>query len=763
MTWLALYFVPVDSEGYPSQIGHYRLVEQLGAGGMGVVFLAEDQRLRRRVALKLIRDDVNDPEARARLTREARLAASVSHPAICQVLELGEWNEQPFLVMEFLAGEPLAARLLRERLSPSQASRIALCVVDALSVLHGHGIVHRDLKPSNIFLSPAGVKLLDFGLARPLERISAETTTVLTQAGTFVGTPHYAAPEQLTGADVDARADLFSAGVVLFEMLAGRPPFSGSTLPALMHSVMYDAPPVLTGSPAIAALDRVLHRALAKSPRERYATADELAGDLRALLPLLEGDRVAEARAVLRLAVLPFRLLRPDPEIEYLRISLADALVSSLLGRESLVVRSLLKTAAYANVLPDLRTVATDLAVDVVLTGSLLRSNDQIALHAELVSVPGGDLYWTHSTQAPLYQVLDLHDDLAQRVISSLPLSSRDQAHKPAKGPASPKAFDLYLRGMQLRMESSSWHQARSFFEEALELDPGFAAAWAECGRLNRILGKYENPADLQRAESALRKALELDPDSGAAHCYYAQLEIDLGRVGTSLLRLLERVRQRKAEPHVYAALVHACRYGGLLQESVTAHHYARRLDPTITTSVLHTYYMKGDFVRVIDEAYQGSDPLIARVLGAMGRETEAIAAARREETRFATMPMLRAFSTGLRAAFQGQTEEALAALEPFESFGFTDGEGWLYVAEIYARLAHLERACAALQRAIDAGFVCLPAFARDPYLAPLRNTSLWPALMEQGRSKQLSVAEEFLRADGRKLLGLSETYSTQA
>ena len=246
----------------PSQINHYRVRRVLGQGGMGVVYLAEDERLGRDVALKVLRDSSSDPSARLRLVREARIAAGISHPLICQVFELGEWNNQPFIAMELIDGEPLAARLSGGPLPAADALQIAVAVVDALGVLHRRGVIHRDLKPSNVFVTDTGVKVLDFGLARPVA--SAHADTAITNSGIFLGTPRYAAPEQLLGDEVDERADLFSAAVMLFEMLAGRPPFSGKTLAAIAQSVLHDTPPVLTGSPAISAADRILHRALSK-------------------------------------------------------------------------------------------------------------------------------------------------------------------------------------------------------------------------------------------------------------------------------------------------------------------------------------------------------------------------------------------------------------------------------------------------------------------------------------------------------------------
>ena len=740
--------------GRGERIGHYRLVRRLGEGGMGVVHEAFDERLERRVALKLLRHDAADPSAEERLIREARVAARVVHPLICQVYDLGEVDGRPFIAMELVDGESLAERLARGPLPPADALRTAAAILDALAVLHGHGIVHRDLKPSNVFLCRSGIKLLDFGLARPLQPPNDVTGQPLTAAGMFVGTPQYASPEQLSGGAIDARSDLFSAAVVAFEMLAGRPPFAGSTLPALAHAVLYDAPPVLTGAPAVIAADRMLHRALAKAAADRYATSEAFAADLRSALALVESGQTVEARPILRLAVLPFRQLKPDADTDYLGPSLADALVSSLAGLESLVVRSTLKSARYAQPPLDLDRIASDLAVDVVLTGTLLAARGRVRVTGELVAAPAGDVWWSHVTDASPDGVLELHDDLARRVLAALPLSARDRGTPRARA-GSERAFELYLRGMQLRAEAGAWRQAHAFFVQSLDCDPGFAAAWAERGRIERVLGKFGDPSQLARAEASLRQALELDPDSGAAQYYLAQHEIGLGRVGDSLARLLERGWQRRAEPHVYAGLVHACRYGGLLDASLAAHRAAVRLDPTVATSVLHTYYHQGAFEQALDELHRSSDPIEARLLGAMGRTAEAIPAAEREEVRYAAIPLLRAFATALRAGLQGRADEARESMRPFEHRPNSDGEMLFYVAEVDALVGDTDRAFERLDQAVDSGFLCAAAFERDTYLAPLRATTAWAPFMARVTAAQAEVWRVFDQHRGRALLGL--------
>src|SRR5688572_25355931 len=335
-------------------IGHYAITGTLGEGGMGVVYKARDEKLGRTVAIKMIRGALDEPAARDRLVREARSAASLNHPAICQLYEIGEEDGELFLAMELLQGESLATRIARGPIAVSEIVSTAIGMLAGIDALHKQGLIHRDLKPSNIFLTPHGVKLLDFGLTCSTQPLGDDTFARLTVPGTVVGTPQYAAPEQLGGDAVDTRTDLFAAGAVLYEMLAGKPPFSGKSTVEVFHAIMFEQPAVLTGGPAVAALDRVASRALAKRPAERYQTADAMTQDLRSALVLSDSGSAASAHAVTRLIVLPFRVLRPDAETDFLAFSLADAVTSGLSGLQSLVVRSSLAASRFASDAPDL-------------------------------------------------------------------------------------------------------------------------------------------------------------------------------------------------------------------------------------------------------------------------------------------------------------------------------------------------------------------------------------------------------------------------
>src|SRR5579864_2863066 len=456
----------------PDRIGPYQITAKLGEGGMGVVFHAQDTRLNRAVALKMIRDQVADDDLRKRFLREAQSAARVSHPSICRLYDIGEQDGRSFLVMELLEGESLACRLSRGPIQLPEAVQVALSMLSALSALHRCSILHRDLKPSNVFLSTQGVKLLDFGLAKPIapeHDPASETATDITREGVIAATPRYASPEQITGKPLDSRSDLFSTAAVLFEMLAGKPAFVGNSTIEIFHAILYDSPPALSGSPAVAAVDRVVSRALSKNPSDRFQGADEMAAELRAALQLEDTGPRVETRSVKRLIVLPFRALRSDPETDFLAFSLPDAIAASLAGLNSLVVRSSLAAARFAGPAPDLKEIAKEADVDVVLTGTLLRAGTQLRLATQLVEAPSGTLIWSRSSQVELHDIFQLQDNLVSSVVESLalPLTAGERRLLAHDSPASKSAYDLYLRANELSRNRENISDAIDLYEQS--------------------------------------------------------------------------------------------------------------------------------------------------------------------------------------------------------------------------------------------------------------------------------------------------------
>src|SRR5690606_21246487 len=343
-----------------TRIGHSEIRSEIGGGGMGVGWAAHEGRLHREVAIKTISAERQSEEAKARFWREARAAASVNHPNVCQLYEIGEDQDRLFLVMELLQGEALDARMRRGPFPVAETISIGLGILAALEALHERGILHRDLKPSNVFLTRHGVKLLDFGLARAFSAdpgaFDRGSTQDLTRTGLVVGTPRSMSPEQVTGEPVDGRSDLFAVGAILFEMLAGRPPFSGRNVVEQLHATLHEQPPALTGSPGVAAIDRVIRRALAKDPLDRPQSAAMMAEELRAV-ESNGAETPVLARPLTRLIVLPFRILRSDPETDFLAFSLPDAIATSLSSSSSVVVRSS-SAAGVAGDPPDLKSLA---------------------------------------------------------------------------------------------------------------------------------------------------------------------------------------------------------------------------------------------------------------------------------------------------------------------------------------------------------------------------------------------------------------------
>ncbi len=614
-------------------LGHYRILEKIGAGGMGEVYRAHDEQLDRDVALKVLpAQSFTDDTARTRLLREARAAAALNHPHICTIHEVGEADGQAYIAMEYVQGQPLSQLIPQGGLPVEQGLRYGAQIADALAHAHERGIVHRDLKSGNVVVTADGrAKVLDFGLAKRLsthELVEATTQSQasLTQPGSVLGTLPYMAPEQLRGQPADARSDVWALGVVLYEMLSGRRPFQGQTGYELSSAILSQPPgPVPARVPV--ELKAIIERCLAKEPAQRY----QRAGEVRAALEAVQSGVVAPwvalryqlgrrkwlvlvAAMVLllaapvalnvggvrvrlfgtatpkieSLAVLPLENLSRDPEQEYFADGMTEALITELSKISALKVISRTSAMRYKNSNKPMPQISRELEVDGVIEGSVAREGDQVRITVQLIHGPTDKHLWAESYQRELHGILALQSEVAQAIarevkIAVTPAEAKRLAHT---RPVNPAAYEAYVLGRHHWNQRTmhGYKQAVEAFRKAIEQDPGYAPAYA--GLADTYMSWAEQGGLPQKearslAEGALRKALELDESLAEAHAIQGQwkLRYEWNWAGA------EQAFKRAIELNPGEALAHA-RYGrflgylGRFEEGVRELQRAKELDP---------------------------------------------------------------------------------------------------------------------------------------------------------------------------------------
>ena len=768
-----------------TQLGSYVVESRLGSGGMGEVYLARDTNLDRHVAIKLLSTRVSrDPSRLRRFRQEANAVSALNHPNILVIHDFGTSEGRPFMVTEYVEGQTLRQRM-QARLPLAEAIAIALQAGNALAAAHARGIVHRDVKPENVMLRPDGyVKVLDFGLAKLSEARSIGTDpSAHTMPGAIMGTPQYMSPEQARGLELDPRSDVWSLGVMLYEMIAGVPPFAGATSADLLAAIL-NAEPVpleLKAPETPPALARLVARSLRKNRLDRPATAADVVTELSAMQrqfdfgreqasspppsPAPDSDSGSTPRTRIakrtRLVVLPFRLLRPDAETDFLGFGLADAISTTLSSLDSLIVRSSLAATRFSAAELDLRALAAEAEVDAVLVGTLLRAGTQLRVNAQLLGVPDGTIIWSDRIDVATGDLIRIQDELSERIVDSLalPLASRDQDLLRRDVPASAKAYELYLRANNHFYSTEHWTIARDLYVACVAEDPNYGPAWARLGRCYRLTAKFHSATaaevkeNLKRAEVAFRNAFECNPDLPMAHHLYTALETDLGRAEEAMLRLVRRARQRRADPELYAGLVHACRYCGLLDASVAANTHARRLDPQIATSVAQTHWMRGDFEAAIEGFgphgfFRGLPEL------SLGRDADALAEATRSDVVIRD-ETTRSYHQILPLVLTGQRDACIRLLDALAPRN-PDPESVFYIARTYAKLGARDAAVTHFARAVDTGFFSTPTFETDPWLDPLRDDRRFVEALARAQVRHNDAARKFAEAGGERLLGLT-------
>ena len=512
-------------------LSHYKILDKLGEGGMGTVYLAEDTSLHRKVALKMLPAEMAaDQERLERFQREARTVATLNHPGIVTIYSVEESDQGHFITMELVEGENLDDGLGTGGLNLEEFFKVAIPIADALTTAHNRGITHRDLKPANIMLTSEGrVKILDFGLAKLHATLGSEAedpelpTQALTREGMVMGTVPYMSPEQVQGLPVDHRTDIFSLGVIFYELMSGDRPFTGATSAQLVSSILRDNPPPVTKVKVDLPnhLGRIIGRCLEKEADRRYQTALDLRNELEQLQK--ENSR-EEATAGSSIAVLPFVNMSPDKDQDYFCEGIAEELINGLGRIQNLRVASRTSTFQFRGSESDIREIGEKLAVNTVLEGSVRKAGERLRITAQLVNVDDGYRLWSNRYDRDLKDVFAIQDEIAENIVEALRVTLSPKERRAIQHVATRdvNAFDYYLRGRQLRPDTAR-NETRSCdlpYSRAIEIDPAYALAYAGIADCASFLYMYadSSEANQQQAIEASQKALELDPEPAEAH-----------------------------------------------------------------------------------------------------------------------------------------------------------------------------------------------------------------------------------------------------
>jgi serine/threonine protein kinase/tetratricopeptide (TPR) repeat protein len=527
-------------------VSHYRIIDKLGGGGMGVVYRATDTRLGREVALKFLPEEISqDKLAVERFQREARAASGLNHPNICTIYDVDEFEGQPFIVMELLEGETLKHHIGGKPMAIEAALQFATQISDALEATHAHGIIHRDIKPANLFLTSRGqAKILDFGLAKLTAQKQRMGETVgasigatiaggmgdhLTTSGSSVGTVAYMSPEQARGEEVDARTDLFSLGAVLYEMVTGREAFTGGTTAVVFDAILNRPPmPIARLNPAVPAeLEQLIGRLMVKDREKRTPTAAKLHSELLHLKREVDSGRSSAAPAASTeksLAVLYFENLGAEKEDEYFRDGMTEDVITELLKVKGMKVFPRAAVLSFRDKTVTAPQVGQELGAMYVLSGSIRRSGNRLRVTAQLIEAATGHGVWADRFDRTLEDVFAVQDEIARSITDALritlsPQEERAIAHKPTENAA---AYDYFLRGRGYarRLTRTDLEFALQMYEHAIKADPNFALAYAElaiaCAEIFYFHESEQKWVD--RGRKACERALELDPHLGEAY-----------------------------------------------------------------------------------------------------------------------------------------------------------------------------------------------------------------------------------------------------
>jgi len=635
------------------QLGHYSIVSRIGAGGMGEVYLAHDIKLDRKVAIKFLSESlVGNATAKERLVREAKAAAKLDHPNICSIYEIGEEAGVSFIVMQYVEGETLASLIKRAPMDLGESVDVAVQVADALAEAHSHGVIHRDIKPANIMITARGqAKVLDFGLAKislgmPSRGESDAPTALKTEPGLVMGTMQYMSPEQLLGRDVDPRTDIFSLGVVMYEMATARRPFSGKTASETMDQIIHSQPEAIArlNYSVPAELERIIRKCIEKDPSRRYQSARDLLVDLRNLKrdndsAVVVGEVTSRRRSNIRrgviaativaslvvallglylmrgrneaietIAVLPFVNANVDPNAEYLADGIPESIMNSLSQLPNLKVMSRNSVFRFKGQATDAQEVGQKLGVRAVLTGRVSQRGEGLAISIELVDARDNSQIWGQQYNRKLADVFAAQEEIAKEISERLRLrlTGEQQNRLTKRYTDNADAWLLYIKGRYFwdKRSAEGMEKARQFFSQAIEVDPAYALAYSGLADTYLFpLGGLPRRETMPRARAYAKKALQIDDTLAEPHTSLAFEEMSYELDWKAAEREFSRAIQLSPNYPVAHQLYGPCLLSlGRTEEALRESKRALDLDPLSLAINWHRGLMLY-FARRYDEA----------------------------------------------------------------------------------------------------------------------------------------------------------------
>jgi serine/threonine protein kinase/tetratricopeptide (TPR) repeat protein len=721
----------------------YRIERELGQGGMATVYLAHDLRHDRKVAVKVLNDELAESLGRQRFVREIRVAAKLNHPHILPLYDSGESEGFLYFVMPVMQGQTLRGRLEAERALPiDDALRIATEVADALDYAHRQDIVHRDIKPENILLHEGHAVVADFGIGKAIVAAAAESST-FTQIGVTVGTPAYMSPEQATGEELDGRSDLFALGCVLYEMLTGEVAFSGSSAQAtIARRLVYSPPPVTARREEVTAeVAEVVNRLLEKAPADRCATGAQVVAMLRAATtsgPRAVTARPASSSPEKSIAVLPFTNVSADADNEFFSDGLTEELITDLSGVKALRVTSRYSSMQFKATTKTPREIGRALHVRYLLTGSVRKAGGALRITAQLLDTEKDAPVWAEKYSGTMDDVFDVQERVSRAIVDALEveLTTSEIVRLAARPIQNARAFELYLQARaEMRRYGASLDNARLLLDRAVEIEgesPPLRAlrAFMEFSKVRGGIAHDLRPLEI--AESEARALIELDPDASYGHALFGFVGFERGHLKEAARHLTRALELDPADPDVLFFLAITFQAAGQIEpaQALAAQFY--EADPlssfaAMLVSIAEWFAGRaGNRIEAIENglAMDPQNPIIHWALGytyaLTGRTADAakhVSWMREHVPRMSYTVQL----ASLIDAVQGRRAEALEALAHLE-FAPLDAHQTFHLSESFAMAGATGRALELLEWAVDHGFYPSRFFAEwCPFMVPLR------------------------------------------